>query len=144
TRLFALLTEPYRLAYGMEYLTVSIGIARGDGTSTVEEILRAADLALRHAKRSGRGRVEWFDESLEYQMLRRLTFEHELRGAIERGELDLAYQPIVALTDSRPVGAEVLLRWRHPTLGPVNPAEFMPVAEDIGLITQIEEWVLHH
>lgn len=144
TRLFALLTEPYRLAYGMEYLTVSIGIARGDGTSTVEEILRAADLALRHAKRSGRGRVEWFDESLEYQMLRRLTFEHELRGAIERGELDLAYQPIVALTDSRPVGAEALLRWRHPTLGPVNPAEFMPVAEDIGLITQIEEWVLHH
>jgi EAL domain-containing protein (putative c-di-GMP-specific phosphodiesterase class I) len=109
-----------------------------------DEVLRRAEMALRRAKSRGRaGGVEWYDESMEEVLSRRLAIEQELPGAIARGELDVAYQPIVELADSRPVGVEALLRWRHPSLGAVPTSALLPVAEDIGALDRIGDWVLH-
>jgi EAL domain-containing protein (putative c-di-GMP-specific phosphodiesterase class I) len=86
--------------------------------------------------------VEWYDESMEMALLRRISLEQELPGAVGRGELDLVYQPVIELTYQHPVGAEALLRWRHPRLGTVSPTELVPIAEDLGLADEIGEWVL--
>jgi EAL domain-containing protein (putative c-di-GMP-specific phosphodiesterase class I) len=87
--------------------------------------------------------VERYDVAYDQWMHRRTMVEQELRGAIEREELSLAYQPIVGLPDGRTVGVEALVRWHHPTLGQVSPVEFVPVAEEYGLIARIGGWVLH-
>ena len=80
---------------------------------------------------------------MEARLLRRSAIQQELPGALGRGELDLAYQPIIELPSGRPVGVEALLRWRHPKLGSVPPAELLPIAEELGLLDEIGEWVLH-
>ena len=87
--------------------------------TTCRPLLRNADLALRFAKQRGKNRVELYDVAYDQRLRRRTMLEHELRGAIDRGELHLAYQPVVALPSVRPVGAEALLRWHHPELGQV-------------------------
>jgi len=109
----------------------------------VETLLRNADLALRFAKQRGKNRVERYDREYDHWVRRRTDLEHELRGAVERGELMLAYQPIVSLPDGRVAGVEALLRWHHPRLGTVPPDEFVPLAEEAGLIDGLGAFVVH-
>jgi diguanylate cyclase (GGDEF)-like protein/PAS domain S-box-containing protein len=142
-RLTTVLGEPYRLPGATVRLSANVGLAEIAGAGSVDEVLRRADLALVRAKRSGRGCVEWYDKSMEAVLLRRMSLEQELPGAIDRGELDLVYQPVMELGHGHPVGTEALLRWRHPRLGPVPPAELIPVAEDLGLADEVAAWVLH-
>jgi diguanylate cyclase (GGDEF)-like protein len=142
-RLLGVLCQPYEQPQGTVYLSVSIGLAGCATASDVPSLLRNADLALRSAKQHGKCRVERYDAGYDQLLRRRTTLEHELRGAVDRGELHLAYQPVVDLPSMRPVGAEALLRWHHPRLGQVPPAEFIPVAEECGVIGRLGTWVLH-
>jgi diguanylate cyclase (GGDEF)-like protein/PAS domain S-box-containing protein len=143
TRLLAELTRPYQLPGAVVILHASIGLAEARDPTDVQDALQRADLACRRARQLGRDRLEWYDATLSDQLTRRMDLERELAGAIGRGELDLVYQPVVHLLDRRPAGVEALLRWRHPTLGTVLPAELMPVAEDLGIAGEIGEWVLN-
>jgi diguanylate cyclase (GGDEF)-like protein/PAS domain S-box-containing protein len=144
TRLLTILTEPYALPGTLLHLSASAGLAELQPGVPAGETLRRAGLALRGTRRGfGGGAVEWYDESTEAQLRRRLNIEQELPGAVGRAELDLAYQPIVDLASGRPVGAEALLRWRHPRLGTVPPGEFIPIAEELGLLDEVGQWVLH-
>jgi diguanylate cyclase (GGDEF)-like protein len=142
-RLRDVLSHPYRLGTGPLLLSASIGLASCGSADSIEGLLRNADLALRSAKQAGKNRVEQYDRGYDRRIRRRATLEQELRGAIGRGELHLAYQPVVALPSARPVGAEALLRWHHPWLGPVRPDEFIPLAEESGMIADLGTWVLH-
>ncbi len=143
TRLVTILGEAYRLPGATVHLSASAGLAQLDGGTDMDEALRRADLARRGAERAGPGRVEWYDESMERIMARRMALEQELPGVVKRGELDLVYQPVIELAYQHPVGIESLLRWRHPRLGTIPPAEVIPVAEDLGVLDEIGEWVLH-
>ncbi|NRT55251.1 putative bifunctional diguanylate cyclase/phosphodiesterase [Sphaerotilus uruguayifluvii] len=122
---------------------VSIGIARfpEDGMS-VDEMMQHADLALYDAKSHAPGSVRFFVARLGEQVRRRLVLERDLREAIERGQLELHFQPKVSLRDWTVTGFEALLRWNHPEHGPISPVEFIPVAEESGLILQMGEWAL--
>ena len=122
---------------------VSIGLAFvPEHARSVDEALAAADLALYAAKAAGRGRVHGFTPELGISQRRRLDVERELREALVRNQLRVVYQAQVDLQSWRIVGAEALVRWDHPQLGPVSPAEFVPVAEETGLIHNIGAWVL--
>ena len=138
-----MLNKPYEQESGRVFLSVSIGVAGGDTAPDVTTLLRHADLALRYAKQRGKNRVERYDAAYDQLLRRRTTLEHELRGAIERDELHLAFQPVVVMPSVRPVGAEALLRWHHPELGSVRPDEFIPIAEECGMIAKLGAWVLH-
>ncbi|ROT32514.1 bifunctional diguanylate cyclase/phosphodiesterase [Micromonospora sp. HM5-17] len=142
TRLLTVLTEPYQMPGALVHLGASIGLADLSGGDSVDDVLRRADLARARARQLGRNRVEWYDDQLEEQFVRRLDLERELPGAAQRGELDLVYQPVLDLDDEQPVGMEALLRWRSPTLGTVLPAELLPVAEDLRLVEELGRWVL--
>ncbi|WP_246278561.1 putative bifunctional diguanylate cyclase/phosphodiesterase [Phytohabitans rumicis] len=143
TRLLGVLGGPYEQELGTVFLSVSIGLASCATVPDVKALLRNADLALRWAKQRGKNRVELYDVGYDAKLRRRTTLEHELRGAIDRDELHLQYQPVVMLPSVRPVGAEALLRWNHPVLGSVGPDEFIPVAEECGMINKLGAWVLH-
>ena len=125
------------------YLTPSIGISifPDDGADDAS-LLRNAGVAMQHVKASGRNGVEFYSEKINTVSVERLLLETQLRGAIERGELVLHYQPKVDLRTGHIVGAEALLRWQHPTLGLVAPGRFIPIAEECGLIVEIGEWVI--
>jgi diguanylate cyclase (GGDEF)-like protein len=142
-RLLHVLCEGYDVDGTTVFLSASIGLAGEGSVTDVPRLLRNADLSLRFAKQRGKNRVERYDAAYDRWMRRRTELEQELRGAIEREELSLVYQPVVALPEERPVGVEALLRWHHPTLGAVPPSEFVPVAEEFGLIGRIDRWVLH-
>jgi diguanylate cyclase (GGDEF)-like protein len=142
-RLLGVLGRPYERPEGRIFLSVSIGLAGDPNMPEVDALLRKADLALRYAKQRGKNRVERYDVAYDQLLRRRTTLEHELRGAIERDELHLAFQPVVAVPSVRPVGAEALLRWHHPELGSVGPDEFIPLAEECGMIARLGAWVLH-
>jgi diguanylate cyclase (GGDEF)-like protein/PAS domain S-box-containing protein len=124
-------------------VTASVGISvyPYDGKST-SDLLKNADAALSHAKQHGPGTLRFFKPDMNAQALHWISIEHELRGALRRNELFLYYQPQVCLNDGSLCGAEALLRWNSPRLGMVMPAEFIPMAEDIGLIVEIGEWVI--
>ncbi|MDX6715890.1 MAG: hypothetical protein QOH30_2448 [Baekduia sp.] len=125
--------------------TASIGIALvgPDSTACGDELLRDADVAMYRAKRLGRGRYELFDDGMRAETIERVALTNDLRHAIERGELHLAYQPVVRFSDRRVAGFEALVRWSHPERGEIPPGRFIPLAEQHGVIAALGSWVLH-
>jgi diguanylate cyclase (GGDEF)-like protein/PAS domain S-box-containing protein len=142
-RFAAELARPFTYEGRPISLTASVGIASSaKPDADAAALLRDADAAMYRAKRRGGARYEFFDASLRDQAVARLDVEVGLRRAVERNELRLEYQPLVALEDERIVGAEALLRWEHPRRGRLEPAAFMAVAEETGLIVPMGEWAL--
>ncbi len=142
TRLVTALVEPYQLPGTVVLLHASVGLSEVSAQIGVDELVRQADMARRRARQLGQDRVEWYDPDVESQLYRRMDLEREINGADERGELDLVFQPMLALRDGRPVGVEALLRWRHPQFGTIMPAELIPVIHSVGIGTEIGDWVL--
>jgi diguanylate cyclase (GGDEF)-like protein len=121
----------------------SVGIAiAADHGAKLDDLLKAADIALYEAKNSGRGTYRFYDIDMNERMWTRRKLENDLRGALAKGEFELFYQPIVNLSEGKISAMEALLRWHHPERGMVSPAEFIPVAEEMGIINQVGEWVL--
>jgi diguanylate cyclase (GGDEF)-like protein/PAS domain S-box-containing protein len=134
---------PIVLRSGEHFITASIGIAMADSADRdTETLIRDADAAMYRAKERGRGRFELFDDVLRERVLTRLRTETELRRALERDELRVVYQPVVDLSDGSVVAVEALVRWQHPERGLLDPMEFVPVAEESGLIEPLGRWVL--
>jgi len=135
---------PIHLADTEIMVTASAGIAvfPFDGVAATE-LIAHADAAMHHAKRCGRDNFQYYSPELTSSALERLKLESDLRKAVVRSELELFYQPKVDLTTGRMVGAEALMRWRHPTRGMVPPDHFISISEDTGLILGMGEWALH-
>ncbi len=142
-RAIALLSEPYDIDGHQAVIGASIGIAVGPGDGIdPEKMLRSADLALYRAKGDGRGTFRFFEPVMDLQMQTRRVMEQDLRKALPSGEFELHYQPVVNLASNGISGFEALIRWNHPTRGMISPAAFIPLAEEIGFIVPIGEWVI--
>jgi diguanylate cyclase len=144
-RLIDALQEPMRLALHTVVVTPSVGIALypSDGVDA-QTLLKNADLAMYFAKRRSPGNFSYYDAAMNAAALQRFTIEAQLRGAMERGEFSLHYQPQFDVRNGTVSGMEALLRWHNVELGLVPPAQFIPVAEETGLILEIGEWVLRN
>jgi diguanylate cyclase (GGDEF)-like protein len=137
------LSSPFNLSGHEVFTTTSIGIALSStGYDHPENILRDADTAMYRAKAQGKACYEVFDKGMHTQAVYLLQMENDLRRALDREEFRVVYQPIVALDNGQLAGFEALIRWQHPERGFVNPADFIPLAEDTGLIVPIGLWIL--
>src|SRR3979490_2116286 len=142
-RMMKALASPFILGGKEVFTSVSIGIALGNSAyEQPEDVLRDADTAMYRAKSLGKARYEVFDADMRASVMARLQLETDLRHALERGEFRNFYQPIVALVSGEIAGFEALLRWQHPTRGLLGPIEFIPVAEETGLIRELGWWNL--
>ncbi len=139
-RVLEALSRPFSISGREVSVNASIGIAVGN--EGAETLLRDADLAMYRAKADGKGRYEAFEPRMHTEIMERLELEVELKGAIERGELALVYQPIFSLRTGVIAGLEALVRWRHPTRGVVPPDRFVPLAERSARIDDLGRWVL--
>ena len=144
-RLIDAVNAPYEIEGQQIVVGTSVGIAIAptDGHS-VMALLKCADVALYRAKTDGRGRYRFFEPGMDAAMQARRVLELDLRAALVNGEFELHYQPVVNIATRQVTGFEALLRWRHPQRGLVSPADFIPLAEELGLIVPIGEWVLRH
>jgi diguanylate cyclase (GGDEF)-like protein/PAS domain S-box-containing protein len=135
--------EPFLLRDGEYRITASIGIATypQDGVDA-HELLKNADIAMYRAKEQGKNNYQFHSPEMNTHLIERVSTEKALRRALERGELALYWQPIVAVEDSRLLALEALVRWRHPSQGLISAPEFVPIAEDAGLFVEIGHWVL--
>lgn len=142
SRIVETVARPFVLGRYEESITASVGVAVGGSEDSAEALLRDADLAMQRAKEEGRNRFELYDIGLRDQVQHRIALEAALRRVSERDELFLAFQPIASLAESRFVGAEALLRWRRPDGGVVMPNDFIPAAEETGLIVPFGTWAI--
>jgi diguanylate cyclase (GGDEF)-like protein len=143
-KLLEALRAPFKLGGHELFITASFGIVMSvAGYVHPEEVLRDADIAMYQAKASGKARFEIFDIKMRSHAFSRLEMEQDLRSALEHGEFQLYYQPIISMRSNQLVSFEALIRWIHPTRGLLLPGEFLPIAEESGLILPIEKWVLH-
>jgi diguanylate cyclase (GGDEF)-like protein len=136
-------SRPYMIEGNKVTIGASVGIAIGDpGRASADALVRNADLALYAAKGAGRGKHCLYEASMHSEAAERQLLENDLRQAIERGELSVHYQPVVHAASEDISGFEALVRWQHPSRGPISPSKFIPLAEEAGLIAPIGEWVL--
>lgn len=142
-RLQKAIAEPFRVHGHDVYLHASIGISLyPKNGSTLDTLIRQADLAMYETKKAGRNGITFYKESMQAHTTRRMLLEDGLRKAIANGEFELHYQPKIALATGDIAGMEALIRWHHPELGMVSPGEFIPIAEETELIIPLSEWTL--
>ena len=142
-RLLLALSQPYKIHGRDVHTTASVGIVSSEQCmEDAETVVRNADLAMYEAKRAGRACSVFFNDAMHTRLARNLTIETSLREALGTDQLRLVYQPIVELDTGKRSSVEALLRWTHPTLGPISPSEFVPLAEESGLIIAVGEWVI--
>jgi diguanylate cyclase (GGDEF)-like protein/PAS domain S-box-containing protein len=143
-RLMDALRLPFRVADTELMTSASIGITFSAlGYTSPEDVLRDADTAMYKAKGAGKARYALFDASLHTEVANRLRLEGDLRHAIDAGHLSVAYQPVIELASGRIAGFEALVRWKHPQDGSISPADFLPIAEEAGLMVKLTDFMLH-